>query len=78
MAGAPGHDHELWIIPAGGKPISLGLVRAGEPQRLPIRREIAPHFRQRSAIALSVEPVGGSPTGGPTGPVVASGELLNV
>ena len=75
---APGRDHELWIIPAGGQPISLGLIRAGEPQRLPIRRELAPHFRQRAAIALSVEPAGGSPTGGPTGPVVASGELLNV
>jgi anti-sigma-K factor RskA len=73
-----GRDHELWIIPAGGQPISLGLVRAGEPQRLPVAREIAPHFRQRSAIALSVEPVGGSPKHGPTGPVVASGELLNV
>jgi anti-sigma-K factor RskA len=73
-----GRDHELWIIPAGGQPISLGLVRAGEPQRLPVAREIAPHFRQRSAIALSVEPVGGSPKDGPTGPVVASGELLNV
>jgi anti-sigma-K factor RskA len=78
LRGAPGHDHELWIIPAGGKPISLGLVRPGEAQRLPIARELAPHFRQRSAVALSVEPVGGSPTGGPTGPVVASGELLNV
>jgi anti-sigma-K factor RskA len=75
---APGRVHELWIIPAGGQPISLGLIRATEPQRLPIAREIAPHFRQRSAIALSVEPVGGSPKDGPTGPVVASGELLNV
>lgn len=75
---APGHDHELWIIPPGGGPVSLGLVRAGEPQRVAIRPELAPHFRQRSAIALSIEPVGGSPTDGPTGPVVASGELLSV
>jgi anti-sigma-K factor RskA len=75
---AQGRDHQLWIIPAGGQPISLGLVRAGEPQRLPVAGEIAPHFRQRSAVALSVEPVGGSPKDGPTGPVVASGELLNV
>jgi anti-sigma-K factor RskA len=78
LSGAPGHDHELWIIPAGGRPVSLGLIRAGEPQRLPVRPELAPHFQLRAAIALSVEPVGGSPTGGPTGPVVASGELLNV
>lgn len=78
LTGAPGHDHELWIIPTGGNPISLGLVRPGGPQRLPVRPELAPHFRLRAAIALSVEPVGGSPAGGPTGPVVATGELLNV
>jgi anti-sigma-K factor RskA len=78
LRGAPGHDHELWIIPAGGHPISLGLLRGTEPQRLAIRRDLAPHFRQRSAIALSVEPAGGSPNAGPSGPVVASGELLNV
>ena len=78
MSGAPGHDHELWIIPAGGSPISLGLVRADAPHRLPVPAQLAPHFRDRAAIALSVEPEGGSPTGQPTGPVVASGELATI
>jgi len=78
LRGAPGHDHQLWIIPTGGQPISLGLVRAGEPQRLSVGRELAPHFQLRAAIALSVEPAGGSPASGPTGPVVATGELLSV
>jgi anti-sigma-K factor RskA len=78
LAGAAGHDHELWIIPAGGTPVSLGLVRAGDPQRFRVPAEIAPHFRAQSAVALSVEPTGGSPTGQPTGPVVASGALLVV
>ena len=78
LAGASGHDHELWIIPAGGAPVSLGLVRAGAVQRVPVPAEVAPHFRARSTVALSVEPTGGSPTGQPTGPVVASGELVVV
>jgi anti-sigma-K factor RskA len=78
LTGAAGHDHELWIIPAGGAPVSLGLVRAGEPQRLRVPAEIAPHFRSQSSVALSVEPTGGSPSGRPTGPVVASGALLVV
>jgi len=78
LSGAPGREHELWIIPEGGQPMSLGLVRAGEPQRLPVSPQLAPHFRPRAAIALSLEPVGGSPTAGPTGPVVASGALLGV
>lgn len=75
LQGMEGRDHELWIIPEGGKPISLGLVRGGSPSRHTISSEIAPHFRQRSSIALSVEPYGGSPTGQPTGPVIAAGEL---
>ncbi|HEX9932981.1 MAG TPA: anti-sigma factor [Allosphingosinicella sp.] len=78
MEGAPGHDHELWIIPAGGTPVSLGLVRAGGPQRIAVPAEVAPHFRTQSAVALSVEPAGGSPTGQPTGPVVASGALVTI
>jgi anti-sigma-K factor RskA len=78
LTGAAGHDHELWIIPAGGSPVSLGLIRAGESQRLRVPAEVAPHFRAQSAVALSVEPTGGSPTGQPTGPVVASGALLVV
>lgn len=69
-------DHELWIIPAGGQPISLGIVGASAPQRLPVPAELEPHFQQRAQIALSVEPIGGSPTGSPTGPVIAAGELL--
>jgi len=78
LTGAPGHDHELWIIPAGGSPVSLGLVRAGAPARIQVPARLAPHFRSRSTIALSVEPVGGSPTGQPTGPVVAAGELVTI
>jgi anti-sigma-K factor RskA len=78
LAGAAGHDHELWIIPPGGQPVSLGLVRPGAPQRLAVPREMAPHFRNRASVALSVEPAGGSPTGQPTGPVIAAGELTSI
>ena len=78
LAGAPGHDHELWIIPAGGAPVSLGIVRAGPAQRVPVPPQVAPHFQARASIALSREPAGGSPTGQPTGPVVAAGELTAV
>jgi len=78
MTGAAGHDHELWIIPAGGAPVSLGVVRAGRPQRLPVPARMAVYFRAEAAVALTVEPVGGSPTGHPTGPVVASGALVTI
>lgn len=75
---AAGQDHELWIIPEGGTPISLGLVRGSTPARHMVPAEVAPHFRARAAVALSVEPQGGSPTGQPTGPVIAAGELITI
>lgn len=78
MADAPGHDHELWVIPADGTPRSLGLVHAAGG-RMEIAPEMAPHLSQpKVTLALSVEPAGGSRTGLPTGPVVASGELHKV
>lgn len=78
LKGAPGHQHELWIIPAGGKPVAVGLIAASEPQRLQLQNAVLPHFRNQSTLAVSVEPVGGSRTGQPTGPVVASGELSSI
>lgn len=63
-------DYELWALPAGAPAVSLGVM--------PVRGEtsLALSDTQRRAltralqIAVSVEPVGGSPTGQPTGPVV--------
>lgn len=75
LAKAPGRQHEVWIIPAGGTPVAVGLLAPDRPQRLAVRAEIAPHFRGRSTLAVSVEPIGGSPTGQPTGPVIAAGEF---
>lgn len=75
---APGHDHELWLIPASGTPLSLGLVASTDPHRLPVPEGFQGTFRRDATIAISVEPVGGSPTGQPTGPVVATGKLVAV
>jgi len=72
---APGHDHELWVIPASGTPRSLGLVASGLPHALPVPAALLPELHSDATIAVSVEPVGGSPTGQPTGPVVATGKM---
>jgi anti-sigma-K factor RskA len=73
-----GHDHELWIIPEDGKPRSLGLVAASEQRRMPLPQGLSPSLVETATIALSAEPAGGSPTGQPTGPVVASGKFSRV
>lgn len=78
MLPASGHDHELWLIPAGGTPVSLGLVRAGVPQRHRLPEGLAGSVSTEAQVALSVEPTGGSPTGQPTGPVIASAALTRI
>jgi anti-sigma-K factor RskA len=72
LAAAPaGHDYELWALPKGGAPVSLGLLPQG---RNAAQRTLTPGQQQAlakaSQVAVSVEPSGGSPTGQPTGPVV--------
>jgi anti-sigma-K factor RskA len=69
---------ELWIIPADGKPRSLGLMPAGGPSSMPVAPGHKPHLHQGATFAISREPPGGSPTGAPTGPVIASGKITIV
>lgn len=69
---------ELWIIPPGGRPHSLGLIQPGKPVQVNVPRELIPHMRSEATLAVSLEPPGGSPTGLPTGPVIANGKLTSL
>jgi anti-sigma-K factor RskA len=69
---------ELWLIPAGDKPHSLGLIEPGRPVRLGVPRDLVEHIGADATLAVSMEPPGGSPTGQPTGPVIASGKLASL
>jgi anti-sigma-K factor RskA len=76
MAPAAGHAHELWLIPAvGGKPHPMGIVSATAPNRMDVPMTMAREVTEGATFAISVEPPSGSPTGLPTGPVIASGKL---
>jgi anti-sigma-K factor RskA len=69
---------ELWLIPAGDKPHSLGLIEPGRPVRLDVPRDLVARIAADATLAVSMEPPGGSPTGQPTGPVIASGTLTSL
>ncbi len=69
------HSHELWVIPKDGKPRSLGTLPKTKQMHMRLAEALARLLEQGATIAISVEPRGGSPTGAPTGPVVASGAL---
>jgi anti-sigma-K factor RskA len=68
-----GRAYELWAI-TGGPPRSLGLLPtdAGRGLAVPENAVAAPNL----ALAVSLEPAGGSPTGLPTGPVLWQGKVL--
>jgi anti-sigma-K factor RskA len=69
---------ELWLVLPNQRPQSLGLIQPGQPIRLTIPPDLAGRLTPDAALAVSLEPPGGSPTGQPTGPVIASGKLTNL
>jgi anti-sigma-K factor RskA len=70
-----GRVPELWIIPEDGKPRSLGVIQAASPSAVKVAPAHKPHVHQGATFAISQEPPGGSRTGAPTGPVIASGKI---
>ena len=69
-----GKSLELWLVPGDGVPVSLGLV-PGDGGRLVLDQDLVRQISDGALLAVSVEPLGGSPTGAATGPVVLSGSL---
>lgn len=71
-AAPAGQVQEIWIIAPDAAPVSLGLM-PGESLAVPY-----PAAPTGWTLAVSVEPEGGSPTGAPTGPVVAAGVITDL
>jgi anti-sigma-K factor RskA len=75
---APGRDLELWVIGEGADaPVSLGVIPADQQTTFEISPEIAALI-DGGILAVSDEPVGGSPTGAPTGDILATGAFFDV
>jgi anti-sigma-K factor RskA len=65
-----GHDYELWALPKGGNPVSLGVLPAAGTSTRVLTMIQKAALASSSQLAVSIEPPGGSPTGQPTGEVV--------
>lgn len=81
MSGDPveGRDFQLWIARGAEAPVSLGVIPAGVSTRVPVTSDqIRALMTTAAHMAISLEPPGGSPTGQPTGPVLAVGDLLDI
>ena len=75
---AEGRDFELWVIEGNDAPESLGVIPVGANVRIAVSPELERKIAAGSVFAISLEPQGGSPTGAPTGPVVAAGGLATI
>ncbi|RWM82679.1 MAG: anti-sigma factor [Mesorhizobium sp.] len=75
---AAGKDFELWMIEGKNAPVSMGVIPAGQTARITISPAVQEKLAQGAVLAVSLEPAGGSPTGQPTGPVVAAGDLKSI
>lgn len=66
------HAYELWALPkqAGAAPVSLGLMPQTGDRALQLNDAQRLALASAEKVAVSLEPVGGSPTGAPTGPVL--------
>jgi len=77
-----GKTLEVWLVPPDGAPHSLGLFpseRSGTTTVLVLPPDVAAALAApESALAVSLEPKGGSTTGAPTGPVLFSGGIMPV
>ena len=71
-----GRSLELWALPSGGRPRSLGIVSPTERLNLKLLAAADQALADVPTLAISLEPAGGSPSGQPTGPVLYTGPCV--
>jgi anti-sigma-K factor RskA len=70
-----GRVAELWLIPPGDAPHSLGIVDAQHAQPVIVPTNLRAALGPNAIVAITVEPPGGGPGGKPSGPVLAKGSI---
>lgn len=71
---AEGRSLELWLIAGQDKPVSLGVLPSARDASFEVPAELLEKAKN-ATFAISDEPPGGSPTGQPTGDVLAAGQM---
>ncbi len=65
---------ELWLINGSNPAISLGVLPQSGEGEIAVPSAFQSRISAGSVLAVSVEPLGGSPTGSATGPIIALGK----
>jgi len=77
-ADASGRVHELWIIPAGKAPLSLGFVSNEKAHTIAVPEALRRELAVGATLAITLEPSVGLPHAAPSGPVVAKGGIRQI
>lgn len=74
-ADAQGRIAELWIIPHGEAPVSLGMVSTQVAHSVSVPAGLLAKLVAGATLAITLEPSIGVPHNAPTGPIVAKGGI---
>jgi anti-sigma-K factor RskA len=72
---AQGRVTELWLIPAGKAPRSLGLVSINKSHTVTVPGDVRVALVAGSVLAVTLEPATGVPHAAPSGPIIAKGAI---
>lgn len=70
------NDYQLWLLRDDGTPISVGLLPQSGEGQVTLTPDAIDALTQSETLAVSLEPLGGSPEPVPTGPVLYTAALL--
>lgn len=72
-------DLELWCyMKESDSPWSMGVLAHKEETVVPLTEHDWKTMGKTRSLAISIEPMGGSPTGSPTGPVMYKGDFVSL
>lgn len=69
---------ELWLIAGAQAPVSLGLIKSAPVTQFSLNQSVAEKLQDGATLAISLEPLGGSPSNAPTGAVIAAGTVRGI
>jgi anti-sigma-K factor RskA len=70
-----GRAAELWLIPPGQAPRSLGAVSINRAHTVAVPAALRDDLTGRAVLAITLEPPAGIPHAAPSGPVIAKGAI---
>ena len=76
-AAKPNQSMELWVIPKDGAPRTLGVINEQGETRITMP-DMDRRLTDGTVFAITNEPVGGSPSGNPTGSVMCKGSIARM